>query len=256
MDPYNIKVLQKLFRILDLFFGENVELSAGEIAKTLEMNRTSIFRIVSNLENEGYLELDPASSKYRLGLKMFILGNSSNPFLHMKRVARAFLEDLNLQSGETVHLAVLRGGKAFYLDKLEGKKTIRVVVSQVGQDLPAHCSGVGKMLLAFLPEKDAKKIVSESGMQAFTKNTITTWTVLKSELQKIRQEGVARDQEEIEYGLFCMAAPVFSGETVVAAVSVSLPIDRMKSESSKIKSLVTKTAKNISKQLEDNLFQH
>jgi len=255
MDTYRIKVLQKLFKILDLFFGENVELTTREIAKAVGLNRTSTFRIISNLENEGYLEFDPKTSKYRLGLKLIVLGSHSNPFLHLKRVTRPFLEDLNHQTGETVHLAVLRGRKAFYLDKIEGKKTIRVVISQVGQELPAHCTGVGKLLLAFIPEKDAQKLVSENGMPVFTNNTLTSWSQLKAELQKIREEGLSRDQEEIEYGLSCLAAPIYSGEKVVAATSVSMPIDRMKQDYSEIRSLVTKTAKNISKQLKDNFLQ-
>ena len=255
MDAYRIKVLQKLFKILNLFFGDNVELTANEISKTLDLNRSSTYRIISNLENEGYLEFDPKTSTYRLGLKLFVLGSYSNPFLHLKRITRPFLEDLNQQTGETIHLAVLRGGKVFYLDKLEGKRTIRVVISQIGKELPAHCTGVGKLLLAFIPEKEAKKLVSENGMQVFTKNTITSWGLLKQELQKIRRKGLSRDQEEIEYGLSCLAVPIYSGDKVVAAISASMPIDRIKIDYSEIHSLVTKTAKNISRQLKDNFYQ-
>jgi len=255
MDAYRIKVLQKLFKILNLFLGDNVELTTSEITKTLGLNRSSTYRIISNLENEGYLEIDPKTSKYRLGLKLIVLGSYSNPFLHLKRITRPFLEDLNQQTGETIHLAVLRGGKVFYLDKLEGKRTIRVVISQIGQELPAHCTGVGKLLLAFIPEKDAKKLVSENELQAFTKNTITSWGLLKQELQKIRREGLSKDQEEIEYGLSCLAAPIYSGDKVVAAISVSMPIDRIKLDYSEIHSLVTKTSRNISRQLKDNFLQ-
>lgn len=255
MAAYTIKVLQKLFAILDLFLDENVELTAGEIARTLGMNRTSIFRILSNLEDEGYLELDPATARYRLGLKLFVLGEYSSPFLHLKRVARPFLEELNEQSGETVHLAVLQGGKAFYLSKIEGRKTIRVVVSQVGHRLPAHCSGVGKLLLAFIPEKEAEEIVSSRGLEVFTKNTISTWDRLKIELRKIREEGIARDLEEIEDGLACIAAPIRSGGAVVAALSVSLPISRLQSESARMQALVTTTAEAIGAELRD-AFPH
>lgn len=249
MAGYKIKVLQKLFAILDLFFDENVEMTAGEIAKTLEMNRTSTFRILSNLEEEGYLEFDPATARYRLGPKLLILGSYANPFLHLKRAARPFLEKLNRQSGETVHLAVLRGGETFYLDKIEGRKTIRVTLSQVGHQLPAHCSSVGKLLLAFIPEEEAENHVSARGLEVFTENTIRTWTQLKDELRKIRREGLSRDLEEVEYGLACLAAPVHCGETVVAAVSVSMPITRLQSESATMQALVTEAAEAVSGQL-------
>ncbi len=256
MAEYKVKVLQKLFSVLDLFFAESVELTAGEIAKTLDMNRTSVFRIISNLEEQGYLELDPATSRYRLGLKLLVLSSFSNPFLHLKSVARPFLEDLNVKSGETVHLAVLRGGKTFYLDKIEGQQTIRVVISQVGRDLPAHCCGVGKLLLAFLPEKEAKQIVTERGMQKFTENTLGTWEQLEPELRKIRKQGIARDLEEVEIGLSCLAAPIFSDDTVVAAVSVSMPITRMNLENGRIMALVRQAAADISGQLQGVFSQN
>jgi DNA-binding IclR family transcriptional regulator len=254
MDIYKIKVLDKLFKILNLFCEEDVELTTGEISKKLSINRTSTFRIISNLEAEGYLERDPRTAKYRLGLKWFILANLSNPHLHLKRVARPLLEDLNQQSGETVHLAVLSGGKALYLDKIEGKKTIRVVISRVGQKLPAHCTGVGKVLLAFLPEIESRKIVTERGMAVFTDNTITSWNELRKELHNIRQNGFAFDREEIEYGLSCVAAPVFScqmDQSAIAAISVSMPVNRMEQEMSAVKKMVQETAGSISKILEE-----
>lgn len=255
MSTYKIKVIDKLFKILNLFFEENVELNVGEISEKLGFNRTSTFRIISNLEAEGYLERDLRTSKYRLGLKLSILGDRANPYLHLKRIARPFLEDLNQESGETVHLAVLNRNKAFYLDKIEGKKTIRVVVSQVGQDLPAHCSGVGKVLLAFLPEEESQKIAIQSKMPAFTKNTITSWKELREELRSVRHSGFAMDREEVEYGLSCIAVPVFvynPVKSVVAAISVSMPINRLELEKHVIKRMVKETAAKISEPLKDN----
>ena len=256
MEIYKIKVLDKLFRILDLFSEENVELSAGEISKKLDTNRTSTYRIISNLEAEGYLERDPKTAKYRLGLKWFILGNLSNPYLHLKRVARPFLEDLNERSGETVHLAALSSGKTFYLDKIEGRKTIRVVISRVGQKLPAHCTGVGKVLLAFLPETESRKIIAERGMPVFTENTITSWNELRKELHSVRQNCCAFDREEIEYGLSCVAAPIFScqvDQSAIAAISVSMPVNRMEQEMATVKKMVQEAAGGISEILEEKI---
>lgn len=256
MEIYKIKVLDKLFKILNLFSEENVELSVGEISKKLDTNRTSTFRIISNLEAEGYLERDPKTAKYRLGLKWLIFGSLSNPYLHLKRVARPFLEDLNERSGETVHLAALSSGKTFYLDKIEGKKTIRVVISRVGQKLPAHCTGVGKVLLAFLPETESRKIVTERGMPVFTDNTITSWSELRKELDSVRQNCCAFDREEIEYGLSCVAAPIFScqmDQSAIAAISVSMPVNRMAQEMAAVKKMVQEAAGGISEILEEKI---
>ena len=243
---YRIKVLQKAFRLLELFHDKVEELSATEITEKLQYNKTTVFRIISNLEEEGYLEKNPETGKYRLGMKLFFLGSLVKPYRHLKSTAKPLLRSLNQQTGETVHLAVLHKNQALYLDKIESNHTVRVVVSQVGQKLPAHCSGVGKVLLAFLPEDNVKQAVEETGLPAFTQNTITTWNQLRLELETVREQGFAQDNEEIEMGLKCVAAPVFLDNQVVAALSVSVPKDRFEKTPHDITRIVVQTANELS----------
>jgi len=253
---YRIKVLQKAFRLLELFSEDAPELSATEITERLKYNKTTSFRIISNLEEEGYLDRDPETNKYRLGIKLYFLGSQVKPYQYLKNAAKPLLTKLNQESGETVHLAVLHKGEALYVDKIESKRTVRVVVSQVGRKLPAHCSGVGKVLLSYLPVAQAEEIVAEKGLASFTRNTISTWNQLKGELRQIVQRGYAYDNEEIELGLKCVAAPVFFGEQVVAAVSVSVPGERFNANHDNLVSLVTRTARELTEVLGANFKEN
>lgn len=250
---YRIKVLHKAFLLLDLFNGDVEELSSPEITEKLGYTQSTVFRIIANLEDEGYLEKNRETGKYRLGMKLFFLGSRVKPYGHLKRTARPLLRKLSQQTGETVHLAVLYKYKALYLDKIEGNHTVRVVVSQVGHKLPAHCSGVGKVLLANLPLNEVQEVIEENGLPAITPNTITTWNHLKLELEKTREQGFAIDNEEIEMGVKCVAAPVFAGEQVLAALSVSVPKERFEKVSSDLTRMAMQTAKELSNILQESM---
>ena len=252
-NKYQIKVLQKVFRVFDLFNEKVTELSASQITSMLNYNQSTVFRILANLENDGYLDKNPETGKYRLGVRLFILGNLVMPFHHLKTHAKPLLRELNRESGETVHLAVLHQNQVLYVDKLESNRTLRVVVSRVGFKLPAHCSGVGKVLLAYMPREDARAAVEETGLPAFTDNTITTWNQLKEALQKVRNQGFATDEEEIELGLKCVAAPVFVDGKVTAAVSLSVPKERFDQNVKSLTRMVMHTAHDLGKTLTESL---
>lgn len=247
---YKIKVLDKALKVLELFDERGKELTVTEIQALLNFNKASTFRIAKNLEDAGYLEKDPDTLKYTLGLRIYYLGTLAEPHTPIRRITRPFLEKLNEQSEETVHLAVLHRGQALYLDKIEGKRTIRVI-TRVGMELSAHCSGVGKVLLASVSEETLERIITERGLPRFTVNTITDLNALKTELAQIRKKGYAIDNEEIEEGLKCAAAPVRDSEgKVVAAISISVPRERFDKGVSTYISMVKKTAQEISNLIE------
>jgi len=222
-----IKVLDKTFHILDLFDERGKKLSAKEIVDTLNINKSTASRILSILEGKDYLERDPKSLKYRLGLKLYFLGSLVEGIGEMQQLARPFLQELVHQCEETVHLVIFSHGEALYVDKIEGKRALRMV-SRVGMSLPAHCSGVGKVLLSYLDTEALHAIIAAKGLSRFTNNTITKMNTLKTELSKIRQQGYAIDNEEIEVGLKCVAAPVSDvNDHIIAAISVAGPKDRL-----------------------------
>jgi DNA-binding IclR family transcriptional regulator len=249
---YRIKVLEKALSILDLFDEKGKELTATEIGRRLGLNKTTTFRILAVLEEHNFLEKAPGSLRYRLGTKIFLLGSFVESSAEIRKLARPPLEELKQLCDETIHLVVLEHGEALYLDKIEGKKAIRVV-SRVGQKLPAHCSGVGKVLLASLPQEEVDRIIGERGLKRFTKNTITDRETLRKELSRIRRQGYALDNEEVEEGLKCVAAPVkdLNGE-VIAAISVSGPRNRFSEmETSRLIPLVQHTADRVSETLKE-----
>lgn len=225
-NPYKVKVLEKTLNIIDLFDEKGKELTPAEIRESLDLNKSTIFRILNILGDAGYLEKNSVTLKYRLGFKLYHLGSLVEGRSEIRNIAHPFLEELKEMCDETVHLVVLDNGEALYLDKLEGKKAIRVV-SNVGWRLPAHCSGVGKVLLASLPAETVSKIIQDKGLKRFTNNTITDIETLKIELARIRKQGYAVDNEEIEVGLKCVAAPLkYSKDEAIAAISISGPKER------------------------------
>ena len=225
-NQYRIKVLEKALAVLELFDEQGTELTVTEISQRLGIHKTTAFRIVAVLDEANYLEKAHGSMKYRLGFKLLHLGSLVEGGTELKKRARPILEKLKQECDETVHLVILNKGEALYLDKIEGLKTVRVV-SRVGMTLPAHCSGVGKVLLAYLPEDRVESIIRAKGLKRFTPNTITEREALRTELRRIRERGYALDNEEIEVGLKCVAAPISDGSgTVIGALSISGPAFR------------------------------
>jgi len=246
-NPYQIKVLEKVIKILDLFDEKGKEITPTEIRESLNLNKSTVFRILNILEEANYLERDSVTSKYRLGFKLYYLGSLVQGRSEIKNLVHPFLEELKEKCDETVHLVVIDHGETFYLDKVEGEKTIRIV-SKVGWRLPVNCTGVGKILLASLPEETLKDIIQEKGLKRFTSNTITDIETLKIELAQIRKQGYAIDNEEIEIGLKCIAAPLkYSAGETIASISISGPKERFNStEMKRLIPLIKSTSERIS----------
>lgn len=247
---YRIKVLEKTFRILDLFLENNEGLTAKEISDLAGFNKSSAYRILRNLEDAAYLEKDPKTQRYRVGFGIYCLGAVAESYSHIRSVARPVLERLSARCDETVHLAVLQDGQALYIDKIESRNRVLRIISRVGAKLPGHCSGVGKMLLSSLELHELDRIIDEWGLPALTENTITDRDRLVSELEKIREEGYSVDREEIEKGLKCLAVPVRNGRgAMVAAVSISAPKERFEQEESNYRKLLDQASEEISGKL-------
>ncbi|CUS81917.1 IclR family transcriptional regulator [Candidatus Kryptonium thompsonii] len=246
--------IEKAFAILSVFSqnGGRFELGVGEISKILKMHKSTVHRFLRSMEKVGVIERNNETGKYRLGLKLYELGNSVSLKKIMVDRARKYLEDLHWYLNETVHFATLKNGEVVYLDKIIADRNF-VIISEVGKRLPAHCTGLGKAMLAFLPESDVKRIIKEKGLKKFTKNTITNKKDLFEELKKIRECGYAIDNEEIEDGLRCIAAPIFNGDgEVIAAVGISGPSRRINETNYEEKSKhVIKNARLILEELKN-----
>lgn len=216
--------------ILDLLGSNQKELSLGEISKKLGFPKPTTHGLLSTLINLRYIKKSSVTGFYSLGIRLFELGSTVTNNWDFRKIAVPYMENLLEELHETVQLAVLADGEVLYVDKRESRQSLRVV-SDIGMRLPAHCTSLGKILLAYKDEKGLQKILGNRELKKFTKNTITDSELLRHELLKIKQLGYAVDNEEFMEGLFCVAAPIIDYKSiVVAALSVSGPVRRIKGE--------------------------
>jgi len=225
--PYQVQVLDRSVAILETLAAAEEDLSLFEIAEHLRLHKSTIHRLLMVLERHRLVERRADGGRYGLGLRLFELGTRAFTRLGLGERARPHLEKLAVETGETAHLCILDDGGVLYLEKVEPSRTVRVP-SSVGRRNPAHCTAVGKVLLAHLAPADLDRLVEARGLKAYTRNTITTSSLLQRELRAIRERGYAVDDEEIEEGLRCVGAPVrdHSGR-VVASMSIAGPAFRV-----------------------------
>ena len=245
---YYLKTLGDAFRILEIIGNSREPRGIAELSDETGIGRSKTHRLLDNLRYWGVVEQVPENRKYMLGNRLIALAMSKLKTVDIIKLASPVLADLVEKCGETVHLAVLDEGQVLYLDKREGPQAVGII-SKVGQRLPAHCTGLGKVLLAFSEGDLVNRIVGHIGLRKFTENTITDKNLLTEELADVRMRGYALDREEIEEGLCCIAAPVrdHTGE-VVAAISVSLPAFRFTDEKqASLTEQITSSAFKISK---------
>ncbi|XEQ95053.1 HTH-type transcriptional regulator XynR [Sporomusa carbonis] len=229
-DSKQIQSIARAVSILEHLALNGNEDSLSNISRTIGLSKSTTYSIIATLEQLGLVQQDQVSARYSLGMKLFEWGQVVHSSMDLRKIAVPPLQDLVAKYGETAHLGVLSQGEVVYIDKVDSQHSIRIA-SQIGGRNPAHCTGVGKMLMAELPAIEIDKILAEKGLTKFTEKTVTDPAVLKQHLCKIREQGYAIDDEEIESGLTCVAAPIRNHcKEVVAAISLSGPTHRMNAE--------------------------
>lgn len=218
--PLESSMLARAARILYTFTTTTPELSMSDVVRRTGLPRSSVHRIMDQLVQLRALER--TGSRYRLGLGLLELGALAVHQNRLRETALPHLRALQQATGAVVHLAVLDGHEIVYLEKIGGTGTGRAP-SRLGGRQPAYCTGAGKAILAFTDEEGLAAVLAE-GMPARTPFTITDERVLRRELARIREHGVAFDREEGFRGVACVAAPLRdAGGTPVAAISISGP---------------------------------
>jgi DNA-binding IclR family transcriptional regulator len=213
--------VERAIILLDVMAQSGREASLTDISRRCGLAKSTVYGILSTLRDYRVVEQSEGSGHYRLGSRLFELGNLVAKSWDVCAIAKPHLRRLSETVGETVHLAMESSGEVLYLDKVESKQLIRIV-SEVGGRLPMHCSGLGKALLAYMSEIDVGKIAEKRGLVKMTSRTITTLPKLFEELERVRSQGYAVDNGEIMDNLRCVAAPIFDVYGAVRyAVSVS-----------------------------------
>lgn len=216
-----IQSLDRALNILDLFDEYTTELKITEISARMELHKSTVHSLLRTLQLHGYIAQDEETGKYRLGLKLLEKGQLLLKGMDIRDVARKHLVSLSARTGQTAHLVILDGKEGVYIDKVEGEKAA-IRYSRIGRRVPLHSSAVGKALLAFRRAEELEAILKGYTFVVQTPATIRDKAALLAELERVRRQGYAVDDQENEPGVRCGAVPIRNhAGAVAAAISVS-----------------------------------
>jgi IclR family pca regulon transcriptional regulator len=221
--------LAKGLAVLAVFGPDNPSMGVSEIARLVQINRATAYRIVSALTSLGFLEqIDRGGGRreYRPGLKVLLLGRAALESLELPELALPYLQQLQAQVGETVNMAILDGASIVYILRLKTDIIVNIRLF-VGSRLSAHCTSMGKAILAFLPEDELEAILAQIDYQPLTDRTARGREQLLADLEHVRRLGFAVNDQELALGLRSVASPVFNRQRVVAAVNIAVPAGRV-----------------------------
>lgn len=250
-NKYPVKSLIKALSILEYIGASDTGGSLTEISETLKIGKSTVHRLLATLKDHDFVWLDPHSSRYILGARFMQLSGKLTRQSILIRYGEPILSKLAKATNETCNLGVLDGREVLYLIMKESKNPLRMS-GQVGKRLPAHCTALGKALLSDLSREELTRLyANKQKLDTLTPNSISTLAELAEHLQKVRQTGLAFDNEEIYPGVVCVAAPVRGDRgKVIAAVSFSFPKHRIDPAMLEdFKSLLSSCAGELSQQL-------
>jgi len=220
--------VQSLDRALEILrlLGTEPEMRVTDLARRLEVHKSTVFRLLATLQEHGLFEETPTTEKYRLGYGLVRLAGAVVAELDLARASRSVLEELATRTGETVNLAILQGDQVVNIDQIAAPNLV-VNVNWVGKQTPLHATSNGKVLLAYLSEDERRRLLDRS-LPRLTPRTITDPRILEKQLHRVLTDGYAFTLEELELGLNAVAAPVYAADgRVQAAVSVAGPSYRV-----------------------------
>ena len=223
---YDITALQRGLRLLQLFSEAAHGLTAKHVAVCSRLPVSTVHRFLVNLETAGFLNCG-ADGVYHLGIACFAIGQAALAQLDIRQVSLPYLQELNRETRETVHLTVRHGLSAVYVEKLDSPEQLRIH-SRIGASVPLYCTAVGKVMLAYMPREEQEKVLPRLELKHLTANTVGSLQELEAELRRVRKNGYACDLEEHELHIRCVAAPICDhAGSVNASLSLTAPVVRM-----------------------------
>ena len=242
-----IKAVDKAFDLFEFLSRDNREIGISEISKSLHMGLSTVHRIITTLRTRSYVTQNPMTMKYRLGIKLFTLGYAVQSTKHLVEITKPYLRELTQLTSETSNLAVLEGKEVIYIAKIDSPEILTTNI-KIGTEIPAHCTALGKTLLAFISDEEFESIYkSDERLSSLTSNSISSLEKLKETLKTVKEHGFAIDEEEYKVGVNCIGAPIFDGNGIIAALSVSGPASRFTREAmGEIKDRLMSISKEIS----------
>lgn len=242
------KTIDRTMKLLESFANEGISLNVAEISRFLDVSRVTAQAIVNSLEQANYIERDPESGKYSFGFKMFAIGNRylyRYPFLH---AAQKHVHHLSTEKKLKINVSVLKPNGQLVI--LLTKDISLVPYMAVGSLVPGNVSASSKIQFAFLPEQKRDEILEKMEYKAMTPQSVTDPAKFRADLDLYREQGYATEMDELVIGRGCIAAPVFDiTGSVIAAVSISDHVDRLRREFDSLQQDVIMLAKMISGEL-------
>ena len=216
-----VKSLHKALEILNCFVGKD-SLGVTEISERFGLCKSNVHNILYTFRQMGYLEQNEATGKYRLGMQIFVLCKGLSDSFPIARIALPYMQELSDRAGERVYLGIPCGWEVFYLDSTYPYQSPNLIRRVLGMKTPMHCTGLGKAILSNMPEEQRNQFLETQKLTAFTDATITGKEELRRELKSTRLRGYAIDHMEHEFGIKCIALPIFDKDrNIYASMSVS-----------------------------------
>ena len=242
--------VDKSLQVLELLIQNPGGLSLSEISSRLNFPPSTTHHILKTFMPYDYITQNQETKKYALGFKFLEISKKILDNVDIRVIANKYIRKLHENCKEAVHLAILRNDKVIYIDKIDNPQGLSLA-TYVGFSTDPHAAAGGKVLLSGLSEREVRNIYEKRPLKTYGKNTITNMAQLLEELENIRKQGYAIDNEEYYEGVRCVAAPVKAGGKIAAAISVtgsifSITMDRINRE---LIGLVTETAEEISSEL-------
>ena len=219
---YHTRAVSRALQILTSFTINDLELSIAELNEKLGIHKSTLVRLLRCMADEGFIEQNPETDKYRLGIRTFEIGSLyyRTRMMHIETIARPFMRQLVDKFAVSANLAIRDRHEIVYIEVVEPKGSPMRVAYSKGDRFGVHHTALGKAMIAFLPSDELEDIL-EAELTSLTPRTIATPQELVEELEMVRRQGYAVDDEESMPGLRCVAAPIWDFDGVVAALSVS-----------------------------------
>lgn len=247
----NNQSVEKVLQIIETMAQNREPLRLQDIALKVEMPASTTLRFLNTLMKCGYVHQDSITLRYSLTLKFTYIGSLVSSQISIRDIAHPYLVELSRKCNESVCLGIEQDMEIVYIDVIDGPDGMLKITQRIGKLAPIHSTGIGKLMLLNYDSKQLNQVIAVKGLKALTPNTITSKEELLKELEKIKNQGYALDNEECELGARCLSVGIkdYTGK-YVAGISVSGPTTRMTMEYiSNIKNIVKETADRISEKL-------
>ncbi|OIN94258.1 MAG: IclR family transcriptional regulator [Comamonadaceae bacterium CG1_02_60_18] len=222
-----VQVIERMFTLIDILAAREDAMSLKEISEKAGLHASTTHRILNDLATGRFVDR-PQSGTYRLGMRLLELGNLVKNRLNVRDAAVAPMHELHRMTQQPINLSMRQGDEIVYIERAFSERSGMQVIRAIGGRAPLHLTSVGKLFLASDDPHKIRAYAARTGLSGHTKNSLTQLPALERELARVKREGYANDNEELELGVRCMAAGIYDDQgRLVAGLSVSAPAGRM-----------------------------